>query len=210
MTIAVDAAGHWAMGVWGAPDFPPKGFEPVSYRQNLVPLVLDGAPTPAASGPVGAWGSVLGPSPAVARTGLGEDARGNLLYVATMDPVLPIQLARALVKAGAVSAMQLDINPYWPILGVTRAPVHGAHAGYPLQLAGSHHDAAVYNTGWIRDFFVAMAEPSTWTCNWASAGLGALGAPRPQPLRPVGDCSGVTPARTPPTTTTPSTASQRG
>ncbi len=208
MTIALDAAGHWAMGVWGAA-FPPKGFHPISYRQNLVPLVRGGAPTAAASGPVGAWGSVLGPRPEVPRTGLGVDAKGNLLYVATMDDVLPLQLARALVRAGALEAMQLDINPYWPIAGATRAPVHGSHAHYPIQLPGSHHDADVYNTGWIRDFFVAMAEPSTWTCDWTGAGLGEGAVPRPQGLSLTGDCSGVTPVR-PPTTTTTSTAAQRG
>ncbi|HEV2428211.1 MAG TPA: hypothetical protein VGS61_08330, partial [Acidimicrobiales bacterium] len=50
-TIALDAAGHWAMGVWGAPGFPPAGFDPISYRQNLRLLVDAGRPTALASAP---------------------------------------------------------------------------------------------------------------------------------------------------------------
>ncbi|MFI5035065.1 MAG: hypothetical protein ACHQFZ_02535 [Acidimicrobiales bacterium] len=191
MTIAVDAAGHWAMGVWGAAGFPPAHFRPVSYRQNLGPLVAGGAPTPAASAPVTTWGSPLGGVPAEPRTGLGVDRNGNLLFVATMSAVLPIQLARALLRAGAVSAMELDINPYWPILGVALRARHHPAGGYAIGLAGSQHSPTVYDTGWIRDFFVVLAEPSTWGCEWTGPGLHAGAVPQPQPLRPVGRCAGV-------------------
>jgi len=188
MTIALDAAGHWAMGEWGR-NFPPIGFHAVSWRQNLGPLVLNGAPTAAASGPVGAWGSPLGQVPSEPRTGIGVDRSGNLLYVATMSAVLPIQLATALVRAGAVTAMELDINPYWPILGVPTAERHHPGMPYAIGLAGSEHAATVYDTGWFRDFFVALAEPTRWTCQWTGPGLHAGAVPQPQRLRRVGVCS---------------------
>jgi len=201
MTIALDAAGHWAMGVWGARGFPPAGFHPISLRQNLGPLVVHGAPAPAVSGPVTAWGSPLGNVPDEPRTGLGIDRQGNLLYAATMDHVGPIQLARALVRAGAVSAMELDINPFWPILGVTLTPRHHADGYYPIGLAASQHSAQVYDTGWIRDFFVALAEPSSWSCHWASPGLHPGAVPQAQRLRLVGQCATRSSASTPTSTT---------
>jgi hypothetical protein len=55
------------------------------------------------------------------RTGLGVDANGNLLYLAAPDQAAPT-LARLLVHAGAVRAMELDINPEWPILVTYAGP----------------------------------------------------------------------------------------
>jgi hypothetical protein len=195
MTIALDREGHWAMGVWGT-NFPPAGFRPISWRQNLAPLVLGGAPTPAASGPVLSWGSPLGNVAPEPRTGLGVDRQGNLVYVATMDHVMPIQLARALVAAGALKAMELDINPYWPVLGVPTAPVHHAGSHYAIALVGAQHSPNVYDAGWLRDFFVAVAEPTSWGCHWASAGLASPARRQPQPLRLVGTCAATATATT--------------
>ena len=113
MTIAINAAGSWAMGRWGTPGFPPRGFSIVSARQNLGALVWNRRVTAAALSPNWRqWGDTLGEVPTVARSGLGVDANGNLLYVATMQPVTAGPLARALVAAGAVTAMELDINPF--------------------------------------------------------------------------------------------------
>ncbi len=55
---------------------------------------------------------MLGPGPAVPRSGLGEDAQGNILYAGGMS-LVPGDLATGLVDAGAVTAMELDINPEW-------------------------------------------------------------------------------------------------
>ena len=112
MTIAIDAAGSWTMGRWGTPGFPPRGFSIVSARQNLGALVWNRRVTAAAlSANWRQWGDTIGEVPAVARSGLGVDAKGDLLYVATMQPITAATLARALVAAGAVTAMELDINP---------------------------------------------------------------------------------------------------
>ncbi len=183
MTIGIDRAGHWVMGVWGAKDFPPAGFHPVSYRQNLSPMVLHGALTASArSANWHIWGSPLNYNPLTARTGLGVDAKGNLVYVATMHPVMPIQVGQALLAAGAVTGMELDINPFWPIAGAPEIPMHVAGA-FNVQIPGGNHDASIYSTGWERDFFVVLAEPDSWTCHWQSAGVFvAVKGPQPQRL----------------------------
>ncbi len=205
MTIALDAAGHWRMGVWGH-SFPPAGFRPVAWRQNLGPLVVAGAPSAAAhNGSSAIWGSPLGNVPPEARTGLGLDAQGNLVYVATMTPIMPIQLARAMVEAGVVTGMQLDINPFWPILGVPLQPIHHPGGHYAIALPGANHSPNIYDTGWQRDFFVALAEPSSWSCSWQGPGLGPRGAARAQPLRLVGSGCATTATTTTTTTSAPTT-----
>jgi hypothetical protein len=49
------------------------------------------------------------------RTGAGIDRRGNLIYAAA-DFQTVTTLAEILKRAGAVRAMELDINPEWPTL----------------------------------------------------------------------------------------------
>lgn len=208
MTIALDAAGHWAMGVWGSANFPPAGFAPISYRQNLTALVQRGALTRlGTSSDFMLWGSPLHGQPLEARSGLGEDAQGNLIYVATMKGVLQTQVGEALIAAGAVTGMELDINPFWPVLGASFVPLHSPGA-LPVQLPLSMHSPTVFETGWQRDFFVALAEPPSWTCHWASAGVNpALVYAQPQPLHLVGRCQVpvTTTTTTNPTSTTSTT-----
>ena len=188
MTVVINRFGHWALGVWGAPGFPQPGFDPIEYRQNLGPLVAHGHPTPASnSNDPTVWGSPLHNVAAEPRSALGVDAAGNLIYIATMQPTLAHSLALALVGAGAVSGMELDINPYWPILGAASTPLHAPGGTYGVQLVNSEHSPSVYDAGWERDFFVALAEPSNWKCAWASAGLRAGNhGVQAQPLHIVG------------------------
>jgi len=185
MTLAIDAAGHWKMGVW-APGFPGAHFHPIALRQNLGPMVANGRPTAAAlSSNEYIWGDPLKNSPHQPRSALGVDARGNLIYVATMWGISPTFMARALVAAGAVEGMELDINPYWPVVGASFRVLH-APGTYPVQIPYSEHNPSMFNTGWERDFFVALAEPNSWSCQWTSRGLGHLtGVAQPQPLREV-------------------------
>ncbi len=207
MTIAIDAAGHWAMGLWGAANFPPRGFRPISLRQNLGPLVWNGRVTPAArSSDWRQWGDPLHEVPTVARTALGVNRAGDLIYVATMQPTLAGPLAQALVALGAVTGMELDINPYWPILGAPFAPLHRA-GPMPVQLPDSMHSPTIYETGWQRDFFVALAEPSSWRCWWTSPGLRGPGL-QPQPLHQAGPgCSSSARSSEPATTVGPTSTS---
>ena len=57
----------------------------------------------------------LGSAVRVWRTGVGIDRRGNLMYAAANYQTV-ITLAQLLKRAGAVRAMQFDINPEWPTL----------------------------------------------------------------------------------------------
>jgi hypothetical protein len=185
MTLAINAAGHWKMGVW-APGFPGPNFHAIAYRQNLMPMIANGKLTSAAlSSNEFIWGDPLKPGPHDPRSALGIDVHGNLVYVATMSDVSPSAIAHALLAAGAVEGMQLDINPYWPIVGASFAPLH-APGNYPVQIPYSEHNPNIYNTGWGRDFFVGLAEPGSWNCSWTSAGLGRItGVAQPQPLHEV-------------------------
>ena len=99
---------------------PVAGEQVVSVRQNLPPLVSGGQPSPNV-GDVSAWGATLGGGTTVARSALGEDAQGNLLFAGGMS-LQPTDLAAALVSSGAVTAMELDINPEWVQLAYAATP----------------------------------------------------------------------------------------
>ncbi|WP_042365563.1 phosphodiester glycosidase family protein [Streptacidiphilus neutrinimicus] len=104
--------GSLTVGVWGqdagmAPDV-------VGVRQCLVPLVRDGEITGAVyNGGAETWGFDDGGYPSVARSGVGVDRNGDIVYVG--GRLLTVQsLATLLQRAGAVTAMMLDINLSWP------------------------------------------------------------------------------------------------
>jgi len=89
------------------------GADVLMARQNLPLLVNDSLPTKSASNNA-LWGLTLHGAAAVWRTALGIDAQGSLIYVAA-----PAQTAQSLAlimsKIHVVRAMELDINPAWPI-----------------------------------------------------------------------------------------------
>lgn len=156
-TMAIDADGHVAMWA-GAAYQAPEGFTGVVFRQNLQFLVSGGKVTAPAQNPSQSlWGGTVGPVLRQARTGAGLDADGNLVYVGTMGKCLPSELANAMVQAGLVKGMELDINPYWPILGMAPTPNHKPAGGFSVTLPGSQHSPFVFVEGWIRDFFVVTA-----------------------------------------------------
>ncbi len=85
----------------------------VAVLQNLVLMVDSGQVAASATyNDTSVWGSTLGASVVVARSGIGVTADGALVYVA--GPALTARtLAESLQRAGAVRAMTLDINPEW-------------------------------------------------------------------------------------------------
>jgi hypothetical protein len=151
-SLVIDADGSAHLGVWGE-GLPAAGEQVVSVRQNLGPLVSGGQPSPAV-GNVAAWGAVLGGGTVTARSSVGQDAAGNLLYAAGMK-VVPADLANALVGSGAVTAMELDINPEWVQLAVATSPGAPLGAGVP----GQARPADQYQAGWTRDFITVLAAP---------------------------------------------------
>jgi hypothetical protein len=82
-------------------------------RQNLLPIVLGGKVPPTVDQNVETnWGATLGGNYYVWRSGIGVTADGRIIYV--YGPALSVRsLASLLARAGAVTAMELDINPDW-------------------------------------------------------------------------------------------------
>jgi hypothetical protein len=148
-SLVIDASGAAHVGVWGQ-GLPVAGEAVASVRQNLQPLVSSGQPSPLI-GDIGVWGDTLGGVPAVARSSLGEDAAGNLLYAASMT-ALPTDLATALIGAGAVTAMELDINPEWVQLAEAPTPGGVLAPGIP----GQERPGDQYQVGWTRDFVTVL------------------------------------------------------
>lgn len=166
-SLVIYADGSVDIGAWGS-DVTMTS-QVTSVRQNLVPLVAGGQPTPrAASANWRAWGSTCGATscghgvPGVEhqwRSGLGITADGALVYAAgaALDP---LQLAELLVRAGAVRGMQLDINPAWPVF-VTYDPPAGALAapsnGRELLPSTAPGPWTFFEAWWARDFVTMSA-----------------------------------------------------
>ena len=82
-------------------------------RQNL-PLLVNASRATPLSADNSKWGLTLHGLAAVWRTAIGVDSRGNLLYVAAPNQTAA-SLAALMVRLHCVRAMELDINPEWPI-----------------------------------------------------------------------------------------------
>lgn len=149
-SLVIDTSGAGRVGVWGQ-GLPAAGESVASVRQNLPPLVIGGQPSPQI-GDVAAWGATLGGGSAVARSALGEDANGDLLYAGSMSAV-PADMAQALIDAGATTAMELDINPEWVQLDTAPTPGAPLVAGVP----GQNRPANQCQVGWTRDFITVLA-----------------------------------------------------
>jgi len=144
----------------------------VSVRQNLDLLVQNGHQ---ASGlranDTTKWGATLGNAVYVWRSGLGITADGALVYVA--GPGLNItDLANLLVRAGAVRAMELDINTDW-VNFVTYSPSSSNGLASPsngnLLLSGMTGTTGRYFASWwTRDFITMSASTSSTTTTTSS------------------------------------------
>ena len=121
----------------------------VAYaRQNLPLIVEEGKPSPNIANSA-EWGATVGNAVLVWRSAIGVDRHGNLIYAAGEDQTVE-SLARALIRAGAIRAMELDINSYWVTFITYGAP--GAQAPNKL-LEGMERPATRYLEPDDRDFF---------------------------------------------------------
>ncbi len=117
-------------------------------RQNL-PLIVSGGQLNPNLGDGPQWGATLGNAIRVWRSGVGVDPHGNLIYAAA-DDQSATSLAQILQRAGAVRAMELDINSEW----VTFNFYGSAEAGSPAKLLPDMtRDATRYLSPDDRDFF---------------------------------------------------------
>jgi hypothetical protein len=145
-TLVKYANGSLDIQAWrGARQVPPG----VQFARQNLPLIVDGGrPNPNLSdGPQ--WGATLGNAIRVWRSGLGVDRAGNLIYAAANDQTVS-SLAAILIRAGAVRAMELDINSYW----VTFNMYAESGASRPAALLpGMTRPVTRYLTPDDRDFF---------------------------------------------------------
>jgi hypothetical protein len=82
-------------------------------RQNGEMLIENGQVIPSSNDILAkAWGRSITSSMYTWRSGVGITADGNLVYAAG-NSLIPETLGKALLSAGAVNAMQLDINQFW-------------------------------------------------------------------------------------------------
>ena len=145
-TIAGMANGSVDIRAWNG------GHGVVFARQNLPLLVDGGRPNPSiGNGPQ--WGATVGRASQVWRSGIGIDRHGDLIYAAA-DYQTADSLARILIHAGAVRAIELDINSYWISFITYGRP----GAGHPRQLLPDMvRPATRYLTPDDRDFFAVYA-----------------------------------------------------
>ena len=120
-------------------------------RQNLSLLVNAKVPTPRSANNA-LWGVTLGGVAAVWRSALGVDAKGNLIYVAAPDQTSS-SLAAILVRLHVVRAMELDINPAWPIFVSYGGP--GAR-GASLDVANPNQIPGRFLYASTKDFFAVF------------------------------------------------------
>jgi hypothetical protein len=153
--------GSATIGAWGSDvTMTPQV---VAVRQNLRLLVDNGQPVGGLNAnDTSTWGNTLGNQVYVSRSGIGVTRNGALVYVG--GPFLNItDLANLLVRAGAVRAMELDINTDW-VNFATFAPttptgLASAANGTDLlpltDMAGP--PTRYFVTWWARDFITMSA-----------------------------------------------------
>jgi hypothetical protein len=123
-SLVINKSGSVSIGQWGR-DFT---FNPdiAAVRQNLE-LVVDGAhPVSGLAGnPAGQWGNAKNQFQFTWRSGIGTDAAGHLIYVGG-DHLTLVTLANAMVRAGIVRGMELDIHDGMVSFNTYRPDVTGA------------------------------------------------------------------------------------
>jgi hypothetical protein len=129
----------------------------VGVRQNLLPIVENGKIPPTVDQNVEtSWGATLGGGYYVWRSGIGVTADGRIIFV--YGPALDVRaLAGLLARAGATTAMELDINPDWTNFMYYQP---GQHPGTPTPaslLPGQMQPADRYYAPASRDFTAVFA-----------------------------------------------------
>jgi uncharacterized protein YigE (DUF2233 family) len=160
-SVVVYKNGDMTVGSWNRDVHMTK--QVASVRQNLRLIVINGRPVPGLDNANYInWGATLGGSYAVWRSGLGVTKDGALVYVG--GPSLSISdLANVLVHAGAVRAMELDINTDWvqfsSYQGPLGKPINGGN-GTDLLSSMNGDPSRFFASWWNRDFYTMSLRPS--------------------------------------------------
>ena len=151
-SLVIYKDGHVDIGTWGSelsmtPDV-------LSVRQNLSPLIDGGEISPSIKKNVFInWGFTVKNSYYVWRSGVGVTANGDIVYAAG-NALSVASLANVLKAAGAVRAMELDINQEW-ISYMYYTPDATTGSPVPTKLLGFTRPGNRYFNASSRDFFAA-------------------------------------------------------
>lgn len=161
-SLVIDSSGNVDIGSWGTEvTMTPST---VGVRQNLDLIVDNGQPVAGLNANDNIrWGATLGGKVQVWRSGVGVTADGALVYVGGSGLSI-VDLANILQRAGAVRAMELDINTAWVNFSHWNLP-YGAVATGPSSTNGTTltYDEATSPTRYFaplsRDFFTMSVRP---------------------------------------------------
>jgi len=131
-----------------------------AVRQNLWLLVDHGRANPSLkSDSSSTWGATFSGGVLVWRSGVGITRDGALVY-ATGPGLSASSLAQILIRAGAVRAMELDINTVWTngYFYTNAAKTTWGFAPHPL-LAAQYRPPTRYLVADERDFFMMLLRP---------------------------------------------------
>jgi hypothetical protein len=153
-SLIVYSDGHSDIATWGG--LVKLGSDIISVRQNLTLLIDNGQLAPNLNKNVLAnWGWTLKNAYFVWRSGIGVTASGDLVFVAG-DALSVQSLAALLQRAGAVRAMELDINSQW-ISYMWYTPGATSTSPVPNKLLAFARPADRYFKPASRDFFAVYA-----------------------------------------------------
>ena len=150
-TVALTKQGQVLMGAWGVtPELNSQNSDLAAWRQNAS-LLIDGGTLNPLTHDGAAWGGTVLNSVFTWRSGIGITAQGTLIYAAG-NSLSALTLGETLKAAGAVTAMQTDINPFW-----VRAFLYERGTNGSLHITklhpGMQGNGNEYLQGTSRDFF---------------------------------------------------------
>lgn len=170
-SLVITANGTPQIGSWGTDVTMSPSV--VAVRQNLDLIVDNGVPAAGLNANDNRrWGATLGGKVQVWRSGLGITATGALVYAAGTGLSI-VDLANVLVRAGAVRAMEMDINTSWVNFSSWAVPV-----GVPATAANATkltYDEATYPSRYFaplsRDFITMSVRAGLTAGPVAHAGV---------------------------------------
>ncbi len=160
-SVVIFKDGTLTVGAWGSGQLR-MGSNIAAVRQTLTLMINNGKVLPTVYRPYPDWGATLYPGAADWRTGIGVTATGAIVYAGGGN-LTPVTLAKALLRAGCVRAMQLDINPEWPSFNVYTPASHGKLLVNPHKMLTDPMSATTRYIAApdMRDFFAAFVRSTS-------------------------------------------------
>ena len=166
--------GSFTVGVWGRDMKLDAGIVGVRQQRQLM---IDGGRLASNIDSLFTWGVTDGGATYVRRSGVGVTAAGDVVFA--LGPTMsPRSLATALRQAGAVRAMELDINISWPSFMAYDSSANPGNPR-PFKWGDFPRSAERYFSHSARDFVAVYARAANAT-GAQGACVDAGGAPHPR------------------------------